>query len=112
MVIVVCSELEREYEESLSRNVVWRADFSRVKCGSKASHVFREDKSSFRVYFGDVWSTNNGPLSFCVSGKARWCLSNVVLPSAWNENVKWGWESDYLEKESVRGAHNYFMGYS
>ena len=45
------------------------------------------EENASREYLGDIWSTNNCPLIFCVSGKAR-CCNNVVLPSVWNENVR------------------------
>ena len=72
--------------------------------------MFREDKSSFRVYLRDVCSTNNGPLSFCVSGKARWCINVVVFPSVWSENGNWGWESDFV-RERERELFEVNRGY-
>ena len=70
----------------------------RVKCEVEASQVLLENESFSKDYLGDEWS-QKGPLSFCVSGKARWCLSNVVLPSAGSESVKWVWESDDRESD-------------
>ena len=85
----------REYEESLSEYCGQGANLSRVKCGTKVSHVFREDKVSSIGYLGDYGSANSPLGYFCVFGKAKWCLNNVaVLPSAWNERKKWGWESE------------------
>ena len=85
-------ESEREYEESIQR--------VKFSCGA----VVGEENAS-RVYLGDVWSTNNCPLIFCASGKARMCCNNVVLPSVWNENMKccekYCDESDY-ERERER----------
>ena len=34
-------------------------------------------------------------------GKARMCFNNVVLPFAWNESVKWGWESDFKREGEI-----------
>ena len=51
------------------------------------------------MYLGAVWSTNNPSSCYNVPGKARWGCNKVVLPSAWNERVRWGWESDYKESE-------------
>ena len=66
-VVISADELEREWRESLSE-VKWRANFPHVVCEVKASQVLLDDKSSS---LGDNWS-QNGPLSFCVPGKARW----------------------------------------
>ena len=37
-------------------------------------------------------------------------FSNVVLPSAWNESVKWGWESDF-EREIEIEVFRFNRGY-
>ena len=94
-VIIGIDVLEREYEESLSRNMG-----QRVNCEIMVSHVFREDECSS---IGDERS-QNGPLSFCsVPGKRRRCFYNVVVPSAWSEreNGKWEWEGDFVKKREV-----------
>ena len=81
------NQLEREYEESTQR-----VKFSR--------DVFVGEENASREYLGDVWSTNNCPLIFCVSGKVR-CCSNRVVPSVWSEIMKCcGIESNY-ERERV-----------
>ena len=51
------------------------------------------------------------PLGFSVSGKDRWSLNNVILPSEWSENVKWVvWESDYTERNRVIELFNVKKG--
>ena len=51
------------------------------------------------------------PLGFSVSGKARWSLNNVILPSEWSENVKWVVrESDYIERNRVIELFNVKKG--
>ena len=54
----------------------------------------------YKRQLGDVWSTNNCPLIFCASGRARWC-SNKAVPSAWikRESVRWRYDERYLERE-------------
>ena len=37
----------------------------------------------------------------CVSGKARWSLNNVVLPSKWSEKVRCGCGSDFKREKEV-----------
>ena len=61
-----------------------------------------ENKIFSAGHLGDNGSAN-GPIScfFFVSGKARWCYNNVVLPPAGSENAKWVWERDYFDKERV-----------
>ena len=46
--------------------------------------------------------TNNCPLIFCASGRARWC-SNKAVPSVWisRENVKWHDDEKYFERERM-----------
>ena len=48
---------------------------------------------------------------FSVSGKARWCSNNVVLPSKWSENVKLDWESEYKERNRMIELFNVKKGY-
>ena len=60
-----------------------------------------EDKRSSLGHLGDNGLANGQISCLCVSGKARWCYNNVVLPSEWNENVKGVWERDYKESERV-----------
>ena len=43
--------------------------------------------------------------------QARWCCNKVVLPSAWSESVRWGWESDYKESERVIEMFRLNRGY-
>ena len=94
-------ELEREWRESLNVECEQGANFSRVKCEEEASQVVYEDKRSSLGHLGDNGSANGPTKCFCVSGRARWSLNNVVLPSEWSEKVKWVWERDYKESESV-----------
>ena len=91
----------REWRESLREYWGQRANFPCVVCEVKASQVLLEDVSSSRIYLRDIWSSN-GPLS-CgnVSGKARWCINDVLLPSAWSDRNKWGWKSDYERDRDV-----------
>ena len=63
-----------------------------VKCGVKTSQVVYEDKRSLLGHLGDNGSPNGPTKCFCVSGRARWSLNSVVLPSEWSEKVKWVWE--------------------
>ena len=61
-----------------------------------------EERSS-RVYLGDVWSTNNCPLSFnVIPGRTRKCF-NVAVPSAWikRESVRWCNDERYFERERM-----------
>ena len=67
-VVISVDELEKKWRDSLRENRVQSVNFPRVICAVKASQVLLEDKSSS---LGDEWS-QKGPLSFCVSGKARW----------------------------------------
>ena len=51
---------------------------------------------------GDNVSANSSISCFCVSGKARWCLNNVVvLPSAWSEKVRCGCVGNFEREKEV-----------
>ena len=98
-VMISIDVLEREYEESYFVEVGQRVNFPRVKCEIMVSHVFREDESSSV----EDKRSSKCPLIFCASGRARWRLNSVVVPSAWSEreNGKWEWEVDFVKKREV-----------
>ena len=70
-----------------------RDSFYGVKCEAETSQLLMGDKSSSIVFVEDE-SSSEGKISFlCLSGRARWYLDNfMVLPSAWNERVQYGYE--------------------
>ena len=69
----------KENGESLNVEWIQGANFSRVKCGEKASQVLLENKIFSAGYLGDNGSENSPISCFCVSGKARWCLSLIHI---------------------------------
>ena len=77
------------------------ASLYRVKCETEISQVVYGDKRSSLGHLGDNGSANSQKSFLCLSGRARWCYSKMVLPSVWNENVKCcGIESNY-ERDRV-----------
>ena len=92
-VVINVDELDNEWKESYIVGMKQGANFYGVKCEAENSQVLMEDKSSSIIFVEDE-SSSEGKISFlCLSGRARWYLNNfVVLPSAWNGRVQYGYE--------------------